>query len=183
MSRAEMVGSRLSSLPAADTDTAFMQKYDQAMRVGRLEEDVRMPADNRIRVEWVQRTVVRVGTGLAVTLHDISRQKRHETELLRLANEDTLTCLPNRYWLQNHLPRAIDRAARDNATLALLFIDLDGFKHVNDTYGHALGDEVLRIVSARLQALTRQHDTLARTGQAWMARSISPRAVSSGEGS
>ncbi|MFN8022950.1 MAG: PAS domain S-box protein [Acidimicrobiales bacterium] len=95
------------------------------------------------------------------SVRDISDRKRLEAELEHQALHDPLTGLANRILLQ----RRLDIAAEDgSADLAVLLLDLDGFKQVNDTHGHALGDEVLRIIGARLRHLARPHDTLARTG-------------------
>ncbi len=98
-----------------------------------------------------------------ISLRDITERKRLETELSWQALHDPLTGLGNRIHLQRRLADATVDAGLGRG-LAVLLIDLDKFKDVNDTYGHAHGDEVLRIVSARLSSLTRPSDTLARTG-------------------
>src|SRR5207244_6430126 len=84
--------------------------------------------------------------------------------LERRSNEDPLTGLPNRHWVQSYLPYAVERAAQNDALLALLFIDLDGFKGVNDRMGHAAGDELLRNAAARLKEAVRPHDHVVRLG-------------------
>jgi diguanylate cyclase (GGDEF)-like protein len=81
-----------------------------------------------------------------------------------LALHDPLTGLPNRRLLQDRLTKAIERAERNGARVAVLLIDLDHFKQINDTYGHPVGDEVLRIVATRLQMRIRKADTIARAG-------------------
>jgi diguanylate cyclase (GGDEF)-like protein/PAS domain S-box-containing protein len=98
-----------------------------------------------------------------ISVRDITERKRLETELSWQALHDPLTGLGNRVLLQRRLDDAV-RTASSGKGLAVLLIDLDKFKEVNDTLGHAHGDEVLRIVSARLSSLTRPSDTLARTG-------------------
>ncbi|MFT3854742.1 MAG: PAS domain S-box protein [Ilumatobacteraceae bacterium] len=98
-----------------------------------------------------------------ISLRDITERKRLETELSWQALHDPLTGLGNRIQLQRRLADATVDAGRGRG-LAVLLIDLDKFKQVNDTLGHAHGDEVLRIVSARLTKLTRPSDTLTRTG-------------------
>jgi diguanylate cyclase (GGDEF)-like protein len=85
-------------------------------------------------------------------------------ELKRRSDEDVLTGLPNRHWIQNYLPIAIAQAEESDESLALLFIDLDGFKKVNDTAGHAAGDEVLQHAAQRLQEAIRPHDKVVRFG-------------------
>ncbi len=98
-----------------------------------------------------------------ISVRDITERKRLETELSWQALHDPLTGLGNRVLLQRRLDEAV-RMAASGKGLAVLLIDLDKFKEVNDTLGHAYGDEVLRIISARLSSLTRPSDTLARTG-------------------
>ncbi len=80
------------------------------------------------------------------------------------ANFDALTGLPNRRLLSNRLELAITQAIANETEVALLFIDLDRFKPVNDVYGHAVGDELLRLVAFRLQSVLREGDTVARLG-------------------
>jgi diguanylate cyclase (GGDEF)-like protein len=85
-------------------------------------------------------------------------------ELRHQALHDTLTDLPNRALLLDRINQALHRAQRAKTPLAVLFVDLDGFKGVNDTYGHAVGDQLLRSVSARLTDALRETDTVARLG-------------------
>jgi diguanylate cyclase (GGDEF)-like protein len=85
-------------------------------------------------------------------------------ELSNLALRDTLTGLPNRKLLADRVPLALAAALRDKAQLALLFIDLDEFKPVNDTYGHDVGDQLLKDVAKRIEACVRASDTVARFG-------------------
>ena len=95
-------------------------------------------------------------------LADITQQKRAEQELRYLANFDTLTNLPNRTLLSERLSRAIVRARRENNRVAVLFLDLDRFKDINDSLGHAAGDRILRSAAVRLQQTVGQHHTVAR---------------------
>jgi diguanylate cyclase (GGDEF)-like protein len=87
-----------------------------------------------------------------------------QRQFSRLARRDVLTGLPNRVYLQKLLPRLIKRAARDTSRLALLYIDLDHFKNVNDSLGHAAGDKLLTAVSHRLRAAVSTHDAVVRMG-------------------
>src|SRR5690606_17457179 len=95
---------------------------------------------------------------------DNSAFRDYENRLKHLANHDMLTQLPNRAAFEEASARAIRRAGREGHRLALLFIDLDGFKPVNDNYGHAAGDHVLRTVSQRICACLRSTDLVARVG-------------------
>jgi diguanylate cyclase (GGDEF)-like protein len=85
-------------------------------------------------------------------------------ELKQLAFKDPLTGLPNRLLFDDRIDAAVERCARDDASLALLFIDLDGFKPVNDSFGHGFGDDVLREMTRRLAQQVRAVDTVARVG-------------------
>ncbi|EKU26320.1 putative bifunctional diguanylate cyclase/phosphodiesterase [Xanthomonas graminis] len=97
-----------------------------------------------------------------VVLEDITDQKRAEQELRYLANYDTLTSLPNSALLSERLARAIVRARRQGSAVAVLFLDLDRFKDINDSLGHTVGDRVLRAVAERLQRAVGPQHTVAR---------------------
>ena len=97
-------------------------------------------------------------------LEDITERKNIELELKRLAMVDSLTGIANRHRFFDRLDHALAVAKRYGEILAVLFIDLNEFKQVNDTYGHQAGDSLLREVAERVQARTRQSDTLARIG-------------------
>ena len=101
---------------------------------------------------------------LAVFARDISDRKRFEQQLAHQARHDGLTGLPNRLAALEHLERAVRRAVRDGSTLAVLFVDLDGFKSVNDTRGHASGDRLLHEVGRRLLRTVRSTEFVARLG-------------------
>ena len=125
---------------------------------------------------WVSNSVSAVlhpVTGVAVeyraSLRDISERKRLQVALEEQALHDPLTGLGNRVLLQQKLCEATNPATNPDdpdepIETSVLLIDLDGFKVINDTYGHAAGDDALRVISARLAAITRRQDTLARTG-------------------
>lgn len=95
---------------------------------------------------------------------DITAQKLHESELERYAHYDALTGLPNRQLVMDRLRQAMAVAQRRGGRLAVAYLDLDGFKAVNDTYGHAAGDEVLSTLAERFRLAVREGDTMARLG-------------------
>ncbi len=101
---------------------------------------------------------------IRASITDISERQRYQREIERLAFSDELTGLPNRRLLQDRLQHAMTRELRDGSFGALLFIDLDHFKTVNDSLGHPVGDALLREVTARLGHSLRAEDTLARLG-------------------
>ena len=162
--RAQLLGSTLSSMVPALFESHMLPACRQAMEQGFLEDEMHVPARGERPSQWLQRTLVRSGMGLAVTLRDISDTKAHQEALLQLANADAVTSLPNRHWLMRTLPDAIDRARERAHLLAVLFVDLDDFKNVNDTLGHAAGDELLRAAALRLKALVSAGDSIARLG-------------------
>jgi diguanylate cyclase (GGDEF)-like protein/PAS domain S-box-containing protein len=94
--------------------------------------------------------------------HDITEVKRHEEEMRHLALHDPLTGLPNRSLFHDRLGLALRHAQRHNGSLAVVFFDLDRFKDVNDSLGHAIGDELLRELARRVSAFVRGEDTFAR---------------------
>jgi len=93
---------------------------------------------------------------------DISKMKHVETHMEYLAQHDALTGLPNRLLLNSRLEHTLERAHRNNEKCAVMFMDLDRFKNINDTFRHAAGDEALKIVSQRMKARIPDTDTLAR---------------------
>ena len=117
---------------------------------------------------WVDLTVVALrdqdGNPIYVVgdIVDITEQKKSEQVLKYLATHDPLTGLPNRTLFSDRLHHALLLARRSNSNVAVMFIDLDGFKSVNDAFGHEMGDHVLERVARRLNSCVRESDTLAR---------------------
>lgn len=95
---------------------------------------------------------------------DLTAVRRAEDQLQRLAHYDHLTGLPNRLLAQDRLDHAVQRCRRHDGRMALLLVDVDDFKSVNDTFGHNAGDEVLRVLAQRMRAAVREEDTVARLG-------------------
>ncbi|OYD55564.1 diguanylate cyclase [Thauera propionica] len=95
---------------------------------------------------------------------DITTQKEHERQLERIAHYDALTALPNRVLFADRLHQAMARAKRGGQRLAVVYVDLDGFKTVNDTQGHDAGDQLLMTLAGRMRRAMRECDTLARLG-------------------
>lgn len=125
-------------------------------------------ADGNIEVAWLALSAIRNKTGEITNyvgiLSSVSQLMQRQRGLEEAAFHDALTGLPNRRLLQDRIRHAIVRSNRSGLWLALCYLDLDGFKYINDTFGHDAGDEVLRVISARLGHVLRAEDTVARLG-------------------
>ena len=109
--------------------------------------------DNRGKVEYY-----------VSVFSDISIIKESQAKAEYLAHHDPLTDLPNRFLFDARLEHALDRTQRDGQRIGVLFLDLDGFKHINDSLGHPSGDQILQLTAERLKAQVREEDTVARLG-------------------
>src|SRR5882724_725424 len=103
-------------------------------------------------------------SGAVIVCHDISDARRLSTQLSHLAQHDYLTDLPNRMLVNDRLQQAISLAQRHGYSIAVMFLDLDRFKHVNDSLGHGVGDQLLQAMAMRLERCVRRSDTVGRLG-------------------
>lgn len=159
-----IVGKRLSDLYPSSLLQNMLDLLRVAIAAGVYEDEYRVPRESPLKVKWLHRRFLKAETGVAMTIRDISEAKQNEQELLRLANEDALTGLPNRHWLTRFLPLAMQRAHLNGSMVAVLFLDLDEFKNVNDTLGHSAGDKLLKIVAQRVRSVLRPNDRIVRLG-------------------
>ncbi len=167
---AEVLGKSASILDSSQHDQAFYHRTRQKLVgeghwSGELWERRKNGQEFLCSIQCVSAQITHGEPQLFVAvLNDITLQKRAEQELRYLANFDTLTNLPNRALLSERLSRAIVRARRQNHRIAVLFLDLDRFKDINDSLGHTAGDRILRAVAMRLQDTVGEHQTVARLG-------------------
>lgn len=126
-----------------------------------LKEKTRIPVEASLAFSHDEKGEV---VGSVLVLRDITERKRHEQKLAFLAIHDSLTGLPNRVLFEDRLTLALIQARRKNQKVAVLLLDLDHFKKVNDTLGHSIGDALLQAVAARLVNVLRKGDTIARMG-------------------
>jgi diguanylate cyclase (GGDEF)-like protein len=118
-----------------------------------------------IVAEVIERPIELEGKSVILSVaRDITERKRAEQQLAYIATHDALTGLPNRVLFNDRLTLALAQALRRQQKLAVLLLDLDRFKDINDTLGHSVGDQLLRVTSKRLKTLLRKSDTLARMG-------------------
>lgn len=131
-----------------------------------LEYRLSPPGGSPLWVEGRAHLIYDCGTpaGVGLVARDISRQKLQEERLMHMAYYDSLTGLPNRRLFEDRYSQALMAAKRYQHRVALLYLDLDDFKQINDGFGHAAGDELLRAVSARLAHCVRDPDTVSRLG-------------------
>jgi len=169
-SKQDVVGKTPSILASGRQGQAFYAEMWNSLR----ERDVwrgeiwNRRKNGEIYAEMLSISIVRDGGGRLLhhigVFSDITVLKKHEAELDRIAHYDTLTGVPNRRLLADRLAQAIAHARRAGKPLAVCYLDLDGFKPVNDQYGHAAGDRLLIELTRRMLGVLRAEDTLARLG-------------------
>ena len=164
LSKARMEGKRMSVLLPTYLGLGIFEDLSAVATDGVAREAEWLahmqPGDDR----WLHRQVVPVEGGVVAIVRDITERKLAEQRIRHLAHHDDLTGLPNRSLLRDRLGQAIRDAERKGMAVGLAFIDLDGFKLVNDGLGHNAGDELLKVVGARMGRCLRRNDTLARFG-------------------
>jgi diguanylate cyclase (GGDEF)-like protein/PAS domain S-box-containing protein len=167
---AEIIGRPITSLWPPEqlaTDTPMFERAFNGEVIADF-ETVRLRGDGNpvaVALSWSPiRDDAGQVTGVSVIARDITQRKQLEEQLVRQALHDPLTGLANRALFGDRLENALARAVRPATMVAVLVVDLDGFKDVNDSLGHDAGDDLLTIVAARLQGHTRAGDTVARLG-------------------
>lgn len=162
--RSALIGKSFSELYRGAALAKVMRIFRHAMDEGFHEDEFKVSAVGRDRPLWLHRKLVRSEDALAMTVRDVSDARAHAEQLARMANEDALTTLHNRHWLIQTMPQMLATAKANDGMLALLFFDLDDFKNINNTLGHAAGDQLLRMTALRLRAALRPGDHGVRLG-------------------
>lgn len=167
----ELVGKKVSDVLSPGATDVIMSALQEAqakgLSSGRQLELERSEGEDKL---WFELSVSRkrLDPGLEprfiVLARDITERKASEQRILNLAHYDSLTRLPNRALLADRMKVAIKRAARQSTRLAVLFVDLDRFKPINDSLGHDIGDHLLKAVAERMQTSVRSVDTVSRVG-------------------
>lgn len=166
----ELLGQPIQRLHCEDTAPAVYRELWQTVRAGRTwrGELASRRRDGTAFWERVSISAIRDGSGqptqAVAVCEDVTEQKNAQDEVWRRAHYDALTGLPNRTLFHERLAQQLLQAARREELLAVLFVDLDGFKQVNDTLGHEAGDAVLREAGQRMLECLRASDTVARLG-------------------
>ncbi|NHZ95304.1 EAL domain-containing protein [Massilia sp. CCM 8734] len=164
MDKPALRGMRLSAMLPAFRDNGIFEDLIKVTLDGGVHEAEWLAELSGARTCWLHRQVVAVEDGVVAIVRDITERKVAEERIRHMAHHDELTGLPNRSLIRDRLDQAIVQAQRRNRCVAVAFIDLDGFKLVNDGLGHNAGDELLKVVGTRMAACVRREDTLGRFG-------------------
>lgn len=168
--RNEVIGRNVRLLASGSHDADFYRElWQQLLSSGHWQGELwNRRKDGTLFPEWLTISSVAGADGhishYVGVFSDITQLKQSQAKLDHLAHHDPLTGLPNRLLWTERMEHAIRRAERYDSTLAVIFIDLDHFKHINDSLGHSLGDQLLRKVAATLSGSLRNEDTVARIG-------------------
>jgi diguanylate cyclase (GGDEF)-like protein/PAS domain S-box-containing protein len=166
----DIIGKNPSVLSSGRHDGQFYADlWSQLQQTGRWQGEIwDRRKSGEVFPEWLSISVIRNADGsiarYVAIFTDITKRKQGEEQIWRQANFDNLTGLPNRALFHDRLSRAVADARRERHGLALMFVDLDRFKLVNDTLGHALGDLLLQQAASRLSGCVRENDTVSRLG-------------------
>ena len=162
--RESLLGKILTEVRPFMITSGLIEKYREVVRTGVPFTGEVFLDDEMIKATWLNVQVVKLGDGIAITSRDVTERKRLTDHVHYLAHHDQLTGLPNRTLLQDRLEQAILRAQRHNQKIAVFVLDIDRFKRINDSLGHAGGDALLAAVARRLATAVRETDTVARMG-------------------
>jgi diguanylate cyclase (GGDEF)-like protein/PAS domain S-box-containing protein len=162
--RSKLIGKCLTEIFPGNALQGLFNFFSHALSDGVVEDEFHVSKGKRHAAGWFQRRAIRSGNGVAITIRDVSEARQQVETLAVMARTDSLTGLPNRHWLNDYLPNALKKSIEKNHRMALLYLDLDNFKDINDSLGHKSGDELIIAVARSLRLALRSEDYLARIG-------------------
>lgn len=169
LSAEDLIGKTVSQVLPLEACQVVLEALQEAQeKDSSVGKQIKLPLDNGMH--WFELSVARKSAlpgedpRFLVLCRDITESKKAERQIRLLAHFDSLTGLPNRVLLTDRCNLALRTAQRNGTPLALMFLDLDHFKHVNDSLGHRVGDELLIILAGRLKGAVREQDTVSRLG-------------------
>src|SRR5215469_14177556 len=162
--RESLYGKILTEVRPFMIQSGLIHKYREVVRTGIPYTCEVFIDDDMIKATWLNVQVVRLGNGIAITSRDVTEHRRRSDHVNYLAHHDHLTGVGNRRLFHERLSQAILRAQNNGQKAAVFVVDIDNFKQINDSVGHADGDILLATVARRLQSCVRDSDTLARLG-------------------
>ncbi|SDF60215.1 MULTISPECIES: EAL domain-containing protein [unclassified Duganella] len=163
-SKQHLCNTTLCKLIPEARENGMLRHLVRVMKVGGMHEQEWQNTMPQLRARWLHQQAVAVQGGIVAIVRDISERKLAEERMLHLAHHDILTGLPNRSLIADRLDQTIAQARRNGGAVLVAFIDLDGFKLVNDGLGHNAGDELLKVVAQRMSGCLRSSDTVGRFG-------------------
>ena len=164
MSKQQLHGQKLCAVMPSYRSNGIFDDLVKVAILGGVHEAEWQSNHPAIDQRWLHRQVVPVEGGVVAIVRDITERKLAEERIRHMAHHDELTGLPNRSLIRDRLDQAIRHARRNGRCVAVAFIDLDGFKLVNDGLGHNAGDDLLKVVGARMAGCMRRDDMLGRFG-------------------
>jgi len=162
--RSNLIGKCLTEIYQGRALQGLIDFFSHVLKDGFVEDEFHVTHGKRHVAGWFQRRAIRSGNGVAITIRDVSEARQQAETLAVMARTDSLTGLPNRHWLNDYFPNALKKALENNHRMALLYVDLDNFKDINDSLGHKSGDELIIAVAHSLRLSLRSEDYLARIG-------------------
>lgn len=162
----ELINMTIKDIRTKDTIPLFKSQFEQALLGGITFETKHMKKDGSVFPVEVGSKATQVGEDIIIMsiVRDISKRREIESNLTNLANNDYLTNIPNRRYILNNFSTMCEYAKRKNHKLAVLFFDINKFKKINDTYGHDIGDEVLKEIAKRISGIISDNEIFGRIG-------------------
>ncbi len=176
ISEDEYIGKSFSDFHSPEETHAFMVKVEEIFKTGEsIQNEYRSSKNNQCFLQTLSPIKDKYGNTEAVTVisKDITKHKRTEEQVRFLAYFDSLTGLPNRFFFRELLEKALSHAQHHKRILAILFLDIDNFKRINDTLGHDIGDELLQAITVRLLKTVRSSDCISRGNENTVINTLS----------